>query len=207
MSALPALAIETILLTHLIVSPRHTRRATSAQIRKVTRSIKAFGYNVPILIDRHNRIIAGVVRFEALKALGHTEVLAIRLEHLTPQQVEAFAIAENRLVETGEWDDDMLAVVFKDLSTLDLDFGLDITGFTLPEIDLKIAGLDQGADAADDPDDRAVPQGRKIRMSFPANRENIREFLRKAKPIQRLHRRETPTPSAFAARSRAPTTA
>ncbi len=153
------LKIEMAPLAELTVSPRHTRRVTRPQLQRVKRSISKFGFIVPILIDACGRIIAGAVRVEAAKALGYSEAPSIRLEHLTPEQVEAFAIAENRLVETGEWDDDMLAVVFKDLSALDLDFGLDITGFTLPEIDLKIAGIDQGDDAADDPDDRAVPPG------------------------------------------------
>ncbi len=142
MTALPNLVVETVLLTALIVSPRHTRRALPAQIRRVKRSIEAFRYNVPILIDRHNRIIAGMIRVEALKALGYTHAPAIRLEHLSPEQAEAFAIAENRLVETGEFDDAMLGLVLKDLSALDLDFSPDVTGFSLPEIDVKIDGLD-----------------------------------------------------------------
>lgn len=162
MSALPNLAIETVLLTALIVSPRHTRRALPAQIRRVTESIKAFRYNVPILIDGQNRIIAGVVRVAALKALGYTHVLAIRLEHLTPEQVEAFAIAENRLVETGEWDDNNLGLVFSELSPLDLDFAVDVTGFATAEIDLKITGLDDQNDKADDPDDQPVTSGPEV---------------------------------------------
>lgn len=149
-------------LADLTVGPRHTRRITRPQLRRVKHSISKFGFIVPILIDGRGRIIAGVVRVAAAKELGYSEAPSIRLEHLTPEQVEAFAIAENRLVETGEWDNDMLAVVFKDLSALDLDFGLDITGFTLPEIDLKIAGLDQGNVADNDPDDQTVPPGPSI---------------------------------------------
>lgn len=158
MSSLPNLIIERVLIAALISNPRHTRRVIAVQVRRMKRSIQAFNFNVPILIDAQGRIVSGHIRVEALKALGHTEVLSIRLEHLTPEQVEAFAIAENRLVETGEFDDAMLGLVFKDLSALDLDFSLDVTGFTMAEIDLKIEGLDQDVDS-EDPDERSVEAG------------------------------------------------
>lgn len=115
--------------------------------------------NVPILVDRYGRIISGHVRWAALKALGHTDVLIIRLEHLSEAQAEAFAIAENRLVETGEFDEVQLGLVFTDLSRLDLDFSLDVTGYTMAEIDLKIENLD-GSDAEpDDADDQPPKPG------------------------------------------------
>lgn len=151
------LVIERVLISSIRTNPRHTRKCTAAQIKRVKRSIQAFGYNVPVLVDRNGQLIAGHVRVEALRALGYTEVLAIRLEHLTPEQVEAFAIAENRLVETGEFDDAMLGLVLKDLSALDLEFSLDVTGFSMPEIDLKIDALDQVEDR--DADEEPVRPG------------------------------------------------
>lgn len=158
MSSLPNLIIERVLIATLASNPRHTRRVIAAQVRRMKRSIQAFDFNVPILIDAQGRIVSGHVRVEALKALGHTEVLAIRLEHLTSEQMEAFAIAENRLVETGEFDDAMLGLVFKDLSALDLNFSPDVTGFTMAEIDLKVDALGENADG-DDPDDQPVEAG------------------------------------------------
>ena len=94
----------------------------------------------------------------ACRQLGWTEVPVVRLDHLTPAQARAFAIADNRLAETSSWDEAMLAGHFKVLSELDLDFSLDATGFTVGEIDLKIQGLEI-VDAADDPDDEPAPVG------------------------------------------------
>lgn len=157
MTALPDLVVQRVPLAALAPNPRHTRRVSAAQIRRIRRSVEAFGFNVPILVDSQNRIICGHVRVEAMKALGFTEVLAILLEHLSPEQIEAFGIAENRLVETGEFDDAALGLVLKDLSLLDLDFSLDVTGFAMAEIDVKIDAVDQTPDQ--DADDEPVEAG------------------------------------------------
>lgn len=157
MPALPNLVVERVSIDALKPNPRHTRKVTPAHIRAMQRSQRAFSFNVPILIDSNNVIIAGHVRTEAQRADGQTEILAIRLEHLTPEQAEAFAIAENRLAETGEWDETQLGIVFKDLSALDLDFALDATGFTMAEIDLKIEALETRED--EDPDDQPIDPG------------------------------------------------
>lgn len=157
MPASPELVIERVPIDSISANPRHTRKITKPQIRGVSRSITSFRMNVPILVDRYGRIISGHVRWAALKALGHTDVLIIRLEHLSEAQAEAFAIAENRLVETGEFDEVQLGIVFKDLSQLDLDFTLDVTGFSLAEIDLKIEALETRED--EDADDLPIDPG------------------------------------------------
>ena len=72
---------------------------------------------------------------------GWTEVPTIRLDHLTEAQAKAFMIADNRLTEISVWDDRLLAEQLKELSTLDLDFSLEATGFEMGEIDLRIEGL------------------------------------------------------------------
>ena len=64
-----------------------------------------------------------------------TEVPTLCLDHLTPAQVRAFMIADNRLTEIAVWDDRLLAEQFRDLSLLELDFSLELTGFEMPEID------------------------------------------------------------------------
>jgi ParB-like chromosome segregation protein Spo0J len=72
----------------------------------------------------------------ACAALGWTEVPALCLDHLTPAQARAFMIADNRLTEIGTWDDRLLAQQLKELSLLGLDFGIEVTGFEMGEIDL-----------------------------------------------------------------------
>lgn len=142
--------IEQIAIGELQPDPKNARKHSPAQVRQIAASIEAFGFNTPILVDRNNLIISGHGRLLALQRLGRSHAPVIRLEHLNPEAARAFAIAENRLVETSVWDENLLSEHFQALATLDLDFSLDVTGFSMAEIDLKIEGL--GDDAADDPD-------------------------------------------------------
>ncbi|HEX5126349.1 MAG TPA: DNA methyltransferase, partial [Rhodocyclaceae bacterium] len=125
----------------LISDPRNPRVHSPRQIKQIARSIQAFGFNVPILIDSQNKILCGHGRVLAAQQLGYTEVPTICLTHLTSAQARAFAIADNRLTENATWDDILLGEIFAELSTLELDFSLEDTGFTMGEIDLRIEGL------------------------------------------------------------------
>jgi DNA modification methylase len=152
------LRIEHLALTDLALDPENARVHKPAQIRQIAASIEAFGYNVPILVDRDGKVLAGHGRVLALRRLRRTQAPVIRLEHLTPAQARAFSIAENRLVETSAWNERLLAQHFKVLSELDLSFSLEATGFSMGEIDLKIEGLaDVGGDADDQPLAPAAP--------------------------------------------------
>jgi ParB-like chromosome segregation protein Spo0J len=141
----------------LKLDPNNPRRHSKKQIRQIRNSIKTFGFNVPILIDRFGNVIAGHGRLLAAIALGMPEVPTLCLDHLTPAQARAFMIADNKLTENSTWDDRLLAQQFKDLSLLGLDFSLELTGFEMGEIDLRIASLEDEPDPADDPVD-AVPE-------------------------------------------------
>src|SRR5207248_10430381 len=68
-----------------------------------------------------------------------------------------FMITDNRLTEIATWDDRLLAQQLKDLSLLGLDFSLELTGFEMGEIDLRIASLEDVPDQDDDPAD-ALPE-------------------------------------------------
>jgi len=133
--------------------PANPRCHTQKQIRKIADSIGTFGFNVPILIDRDDKVICGHGRLAAGRELGCSEVPTVRLDHLSPAQTRAFMIADNRLTEIAAWDDRLLAQQLKDLSLLGLDFSLELTGFEMPEIDLRIASLDDPPEGADDPAD------------------------------------------------------
>ena len=137
--------------------PANPRRHTRKQVRQIAESIKAFGFNVPILIDRYGNIIAGHGRWLAGRELGITEVPTLCLDHLTPAQARAFMIADNRLTEISVWDDQLLARQLKELSLVGLDFDIEVTGFEMGEIDLRIASLDDPAQAEADPAD-VVPE-------------------------------------------------
>jgi DNA modification methylase len=129
------------------------RRHSSKQIRQIANSIETFGFNVPILIDRDGKVIAGHGRLQACRLLGITEVPTLCLDHLTPAQARAFMIADNRLTEIAVWDDQLLAQQLKDLSLLGLDFNIEVTGFEMAEIDLRIASLEDRPEHDDDPAD------------------------------------------------------
>ena len=141
----------------LKLDPANPRRHSKKQVRKIADSIRAFGLNVPILIDREGNVIAGHGRLLACGELGITEVPTLCLDHLTAAQARAFMIADNRLTEIATWDDRLLAQQLKDLSLLGLDFSIEVTGFEMGEIDLRIASLEDMPDRIDDPAD-AVPE-------------------------------------------------
>lgn len=74
------------------------------QIKQIANSIREFGFVIPVLIDRENRLIAGHGRIEAAKLLGMKEVPAILVDHLTEQQVRAYVIADNKLTLNATWN-------------------------------------------------------------------------------------------------------
>jgi DNA modification methylase len=131
--------------------PTNPRAHSKRQIAQIARSIETFGFNVPVLIDRNQQVIAGHGRLEACRLLGWTEVPTIQLDHLSPAQAKAYMIADNRLTENSTWDDKLLAQSLKELAVLDLDFTLDVIGFDMGEIDFRIESLDAGSE--DDPGD------------------------------------------------------
>jgi DNA modification methylase len=138
-------------------NPANPRRHTRRQIRQIGKSLKAFGFIVPVLIDKDGNIIAGHGRVLAAREVGVAEVPTLCLDHLTPEQARAFGIADNRLTEISTWDDRLLAEQLQALSLVGLDFDIEVTGFEMGEIDLRIASLEDLPEQADDPAD-ALPE-------------------------------------------------
>ena len=135
----------------------NARLHSKEQIRKLKKSIETFGFIVPALVDAELNIVAGNGRVAGARMAGHSEVPTVRLDHLSPAQLRAFTIADNRLSELATWDDRLLAQQLKDLSLLGLDFSLDVTGFEMAEIDLRIESLKNLTQPNDDPAD-ALPE-------------------------------------------------
>jgi ParB/RepB/Spo0J family partition protein len=88
----------------LRLDPQNPRLHSRKQLRQIANSIKSFGFNVPVLIDAEQGVIAGHGRVLAAKQLGWTEVPVIAIEHLDAARRRAFAIADNRLTENSTWD-------------------------------------------------------------------------------------------------------
>jgi DNA modification methylase len=150
--ARPDLLIERLPIGALKLDTRNPRQHSDRQIKQIARSIESFDFIVPILIDRNANILAGHGRVGAALKLGLDEVPVIRIEHLSEAQAKAFRIADNRLTDNSEWDDRLLAETLKELSNLELDFNIEVIGFEMGEIDLRIEGLDSDAN---DPDETA----------------------------------------------------
>jgi len=108
------------------------------QIQQIVNSISEFKFNSPILVDENNIIIAGHGRLLAANHLNMQQIPVIKLSHLSDAQKKAYRIADNKLTENGEWDFDLLKIEFEDLSHLELDFNLDITGFDTADIDVML---------------------------------------------------------------------
>lgn len=163
------LAITYRAIASLKPDPRNPRFHSEKQVQQIARSIEAFGFNVPVLVNAQSQVIAGHGRLQACQLLGIAEVPTIRLEHLTEAQARAFLIADNRLTENAAWDDRLLAEQLKELSDLDLDFSLETTGFEMGEIDLLIEGLSPAPAGKEDLAD-AVPEPQPgIRVTNPGD--------------------------------------
>jgi ParB-like nuclease domain len=144
-------AIEHISVQSLKPYPRNARRHSKAQIKQITASIQRFGFNNPVLIADDGEIVAGHGRVCAAKLLGIETVPAVRLTHLSEAERRAYVIADNKLALNAGWDREMLAIELQGL--IDLDFEIELTGFSLAEIDIV---LDEARESAPDGTDASI---------------------------------------------------
>ena len=154
--------------TVLQPNPQNARTHSKRQIKMIAESIKAFGFANPILIEQNNIIIAGHGRVEAAKLLGLTEVPTIRIGNLTPDQIRAYVIADNRLAEKAGWDESILAIELQHLLTIDLGVEISAIGFEVPEIDLILEQAAAKPESEDVPE--PIPFGPPFEhVSFPCS--------------------------------------
>jgi DNA modification methylase len=124
--------IELLLVSSLIPYARNSRTHSEEQVIQIAASIREFGFTNPVLIDSNGTIIAGHGRVMAAKKVGLAEVPCLRLQHLSPSQIRAYVIADNKLALNAGWDDEMLKA---ELLTLQEEgFNTDLTGFSDDEL-------------------------------------------------------------------------
>lgn len=123
----PAIPYEIWPIEKPIPYARNQRKISDEAVAAVAGSIKEFGFRQPIIVDADGVIIAGHTRLRAAQRLGMTEVPVIVARDLTPAQVQAYRLADNRVAEFSEWDNDMLKVELDEL---------------VGKIDLQFAGFD-----------------------------------------------------------------
>jgi DNA modification methylase len=147
------LAIEHRPLASLRPWTRNARTHSRKQVRQIADSIEAFGFTNPILVDEAGSILAGHGRVEAAKLLGLATVPCVRIEHMSLEQKRAYVLADNKLALNAGWDEDLLAKELGELSDLpDLDFDISVTGFSIPEIDSMVDGLEPQEDGEPEAD-------------------------------------------------------
>jgi hypothetical protein len=117
--------------------PRNARKIGDLAIDKVARSITEFGWRQPIVVDTENVVIVGHVRLMAAKKLGLKEVPVHVAENLSPEQVKAYRLMDNRSQDETQWDYELLGQELLHLKELEIDLGL--TGFDPFEIDPILA--------------------------------------------------------------------
>lgn len=136
----------------LIPYINNARTHSDEQVGQIAASIKEFGFNNPILVDKNQGIIAGHGRVLAAKKLGLAVVPAIELSHLSDAQRKAYILADNKLALNAGWDEELLKLELLDLQSLDFD--LDLLGFSDDELGDLLA--EEGTQGLTDPDD--VPE-------------------------------------------------
>lgn len=123
-------------------------RNNEGAIQYVANSIKQFGFKVPIVIDKNNVIVSGHTRWMAAQALELEEVPCLVADDLTPEQVKAFRLADNKVAEKSSWDYAKLGKEIEDL--LEIDLGFDLTDIGFGEFEISALTGDFEPDGFDD---------------------------------------------------------
>jgi DNA modification methylase len=149
---------------------RNARKIPPAAVNKVAASIREFGWRQPIVVDREGVIICGHTRLLAAYKLGLREAPVHVAENLTPAQVRAYRLLDNRSHDETTWDDDLLGLELLDLKGMGVD--LDLTGFDGREIDDLLANPELGdsADAVPDLPENPVTMPGELWLCGPHHR-------------------------------------
>jgi DNA modification methylase len=135
--------------------PGNARTHSKKQVRQIADSIKRFGFTNPVLVSDEGEIIAGHGRVEAARLLGITHVPTLALSHLSAAERRAYVLADNKLALNAGWDRDILAIELQALT--DMAFDIEVTGFSLAEVDLLLDGASDARTDGSDLSEDALP--------------------------------------------------
>lgn len=93
---------------------KNAKKHSKEQVEQIANSIKEFGFTQPVIIDKHNSVVAGHGRILGAKKVGLKQVPTVCLEELTEEQIKAYRLVDNKLNES-EWDDVLLAQELEEL--------------------------------------------------------------------------------------------
>jgi DNA modification methylase len=140
------------LVDKLIPYAKNARTHSDEQVAQIAGSIKEFGFNNPVLVDKEGSIIAGHGRLMAARKLGMDKVPVVELEHLTEAQRKAYVLADNRIALNSGWDTSMLSLELQDLKD---DIDLSLLGFDPDELDQLLNPVEETEGLTDED---AVPE-------------------------------------------------
>lgn len=132
----------------------HNPRVNDDAVDAVANSIKKFGWQQPIVVDKNSVIIAGHTRYKAAKRLKMNNVPVVYAENLTDEQVKAYRLADNKSGEIATWDDTLLS------EELDSILNIDMSAFGFDDLDKF---LDE-QEAEDDDFDEELPEKPKSKL-------------------------------------------
>ena len=142
---------------------RNARTHSKRQVKQIAASIERFGFVNPVLIGDDLTIIAGHGRVEAAKWLGLKTVPTLMLSHLCEAEKRAYILADNKLALNAGWDREILAIELQGL--VDLEFEVELTGFSLAEVDLVIDDATEADSEAVDLVDDVLPSPSPVTVS------------------------------------------
>ena len=138
-------------------------RVNDNAVDAVAGSIKEFGFRQPIVVDAEGVIVCGHTRWKAAQKLGLEKVPVHVARDLTPEQVRAYRIADNRLAELAEWDKNLLPLELEAIRAAGTD--LSLLGFdeeSLAQLlDTGVQGGQTDPDSVPEPPDKATSQARR----------------------------------------------
>jgi DNA modification methylase len=124
----------------LIPYAKNARTHSDEQVAQIAGSIKEFGFNNPVLVDKDNSVIAGHGRLMAARKLGMDKVPVVQLGHMTEAQRKAYVLADNRIALNSGWDTGMLSLELQDLKD---DIDLSLLGFDPDELDALLNPIEE----------------------------------------------------------------
>lgn len=140
-------------------------RLNDGAVDAVAASIKEFGFKVPIVVDSDGVIVTGHTRLKAAKKLGIDTVPVIVADDLTPEQVKAFRLADNKTGELAQWDLAKLEIELDGIDEIDMgEFGFDAVDFGDLDSDSGLAGSDEDEDVPDPPAEPVTKLGDVYRL-------------------------------------------
>jgi len=145
----------------LIPYAKNARTHSDEQVAQIAGSIKEFGFNNPVLVDKENSVIAGHGRLMAARKLGMDKVPVVKLEHLTESQRKAYVLADNRIALNSGWDTFMLSLELQDLKD---DIDLSLLGFDPDELDALLNPIEETEGLTDEDAVPDVPDEPKTKL-------------------------------------------